>query len=703
MSGEPLVVSRAGVALIFVLLTVACGHRAAPRDPDLNVLLITIDTLRADALGAYGNATVETPWIDRLAKEGVRFDRAHAHSVVTLPSHASILSGRYPTVHGIRDNAGFRFPATLDTIATLLKARGYRTGAFVSAFPLDARFGLTRGFDVYDDSYGKAVEKTAFRMPERPGDQTVRAAMNWIAGPGKWFAWIHIYEPHFPYRPPEPFASRYKTAPYFGEVSAADAILGSVLGPILDQGAGGRTMVILTGDHGESLGEHGEMTHGLFAYEATLRIPLIIFQPRLLKPAVVDADVRHVDIVPTILDALGATPPPIDGKSVLELAGNARKESPPAYFEALSASLNRGWAPLQGVVRGPLKYIDLPIPELYDLASDPSESHNLAGSRPDAVRTLQNVLATMRADERGSPSAGGENAETRARLRSLGYVTGSGVAKTHFTEADDPKRLIDIDRRIDAIVTLYERGDLNGAIAVARDIVAQRPDMPVALTHLAFLYNEIGDHQAAIGAITRALDLNPAAKDVAALAGAYLTEGGRAREAVARLAPLVNEPNPDVDVLIGYGVALAASGRGSEALTTFERARALDPTNALPAIDAATVYLTAGDDSRAATAFGDALRIDPNAARAHNGLAIIAAKRGDYATAVAHWERALAIDPTDYQTLYNLGDVLVRTGRPDEARQYWERYVRTAPAALEGADIARVRQWLERRAKTPAR
>src|SRR5262249_43319258 len=161
-------------------------------------------------------------------------------------------------------------------------------------------FGLTRGFDVYDDSYGKAVEKTAFHMPERPGDQTVRAAMNWIAGPRKWFAWIHIYEPHFPYRPPEPFASRYQSAPYFGEVSVADAILGPVLGPILDQGAGGRTMVILTGDHGESLGEHGEMTHGLFAYEATLRIPLIIFQPRLLKPAVVDADVRHVDIVPTI-------------------------------------------------------------------------------------------------------------------------------------------------------------------------------------------------------------------------------------------------------------------------------------------------------------------------------------------------------------------------------------------------------------------
>jgi arylsulfatase A-like enzyme/Tfp pilus assembly protein PilF len=709
-------VARAALALILGFAAFACSHRAPARDPELNVLLITIDTLRADALGAYGNATVSTPSIDRLAREGVRFDHAHAHSVVTLPSHASILSGRYPMVHGVRDNAGFRFPSGMETLATLLKARGYRTGAFVSAFPLDARFGLTRGFDAYDDSYGKAVEKTAFHMPERPGSETVSAAMKWIGGPerdpsptrpllksNKWFAWIHVYEPHFPYRPPEPFASRYKTSPYLGEVSAADAILRPLLEPILDEGESGRTLVVLTADHGESLGEHGEMTHGLFAYEATLRIPLILFQPRLFAPRVVDSQVRHVDIVPTIIDAIGGPPPASDGRSVLDVARNAQQGTPAAYFEAMSASLNRGWAPLHGIIQGSLKYIDLPIAELYDLAADPAEAHNLAASRPGDVRTLQNVLASIRIDDRAPPGAAGEDAETRARLRSLGYVTGSAVRKTRFTEADDPKRLIDIDRRIDAIVTLYERGDLRGAIAAARDVVARRPDMPLALTHLAFLYNEVGDHQSAVAAITRALELNPAAKDVAALTGAYLTEAGRAREAVARLAAFADDPNPDVDVLIAYGVALAASGRSSEALTTFERARTLDPTNALPLIDTATVYLSGGDSRRAEAVFNEALRIDPNAARAHNGLAIVAAQRGDYATAVAHWQRALAIDPGDYQTLYNLGDVLVRTGRPEEARPYWERYVRTAPAALEARDIARVRQWLAHPSNTPPR
>jgi arylsulfatase A-like enzyme/Tfp pilus assembly protein PilF len=698
------------VVLLAAIAAAACGDRVAPRDPDLNVLLVTIDTLRADALGAYGNATVSTPWIDRLASEGVRFDHAHSHTVVTLPSHASILSGRYPTVHGVRDNAGFRFPSSIDTIATMLKARGYRTGAFVSAFPLDTRFGLSRGFDVYDDSYGKAVEKTAFHMPERPGRETVRAALDWIGAMSaastspKWFAWVHVYEPHFPYTPPEPFASRYKSAPYLGEVSAADAVLGPLLGPVLDQRENGRTLVVLTADHGESLGEHGEMTHGLFAYEATLHVPLILYQPRLLGRRVVDGDVRHVDIVPTILDGLGVTPlPATDGRSLLDIARNGRRAEPaPAYFESLSTSLNRGWAPLYGMMRGSLKYIDLPIPELYDLAADPGEAHNLVESRPDDARVLRGLLASVRAAARETAPTG-ESAETRARLRSLGYVTGAPVTKAKFTEADDPKRLVDIDRRIDAVVTLFEHGDLGGAIAAARDVVARRPDMPLALTHLAFLYNEAGDHQAAIAAITRAVELNPAARDAAALMGAYLTEGGRAHDAVARLSRYVDDPDVDVDVLIAYGVANAASGRPDEALKAFARARAVDPGNALPLIDTATVYLTAGDMRRAEAAFAEAVRIDPNAARAHNGLAIVAAKRGDYAAAITHWQRALAIDPADYETLYNLGDVLVRTGRPDEGRTYWEQYVRSAPAGVEAHDIARVRRWLASRQPVPSR
>src|SRR6185295_9037111 len=424
-------------------------HPPAParHDPGLSVLLVTVDTLRADALGSYGNATVATPWIDRLAAGGVRFAQAHAQNVVTLPSHANILSGRYPLAHGVRDNSGFRFPAGVDTLATILKRAGYRTGAFVSAFPLDSRFGLDRGFDIYDDRLGDPEASSAFMMQERPGPQTLAAAQAWRAAQGgaKTFLWLHLYEPHFPYEPPEPFASRYASSLYHGEVAYADSVLGPLLEPLLSAGKSGRTVVILTGDHGEGLGEHGEKTHGIFAYEATLHVPLIVYAPRLLRPRVVRAPVRHIDVLPTVLDALGLDAPAgLPGRSLLPVAAGHGESAVPSYFEALSASLNRGWAPLTGLRREHLKLIDLPIPELYDLEADPHETKNLAVSDPRRLEEIRGVLAGVRGADRGIARSE-ESAEARARLESLGYTSGSAARKAHYTEADDPKRLIDLD------------------------------------------------------------------------------------------------------------------------------------------------------------------------------------------------------------------------------------------------------------------
>jgi arylsulfatase A-like enzyme/Tfp pilus assembly protein PilF len=696
-------------AAVAVALVAGCRSPEIRREPGLNVLLITIDTLRADALGSYGNGNVSTPWLDRVAAGGVRFSRALAHTVVTLPSHANILSGRYPFRHGVRENSGFRFPGDLDTLATVLKAHGYRTGAFVSAFPLDVRFGLGRGFDVYDDRYGKGAERQAFREPERPGTATVAAALSWInqqSAPqstirspqrsSPWFAWVHLYEPHFPYAPPEPFATRYRDQPYLGEVAAVDAALAPLLTPIVELGAAGRTLVVITGDHGESLGDHGELTHGLFAYDATLRVPLIVYQPRLFPPRVVEDPVRHVDILPTVLDAVGIAPlAGLDGASLFSALETGRRAAAPSYFEALSASLNRGWAPLVGVASGSLKYIDLPIPELYDEASDPAESRNLAASRPAQLREMVALLAQLRAGDRGIARIP-ENAETRQRLRSLGYLAGSAATKSSYTEADDPKRLVGLDHETDELITRYQRGDLRGAIALGEDLVRRRPDMAVSLTHLAFLYNEAGDHASAARIASRALDLNPAAADVASLLAAYLTEAGRAEEAVARLKAYADAPQPDLDVLVAYGVALASSGRSGEALAAFERARAIDPTNGLPLANIGMAHLMAGDRDRASTAFTAALTIDPELARAHNGLGVIAAQRGALEEATMHWKRAIAVDPHDHQVLYNLGDVLIRLGRSAEARSYWERYLREAPEGLDEQDRRRVKAWLGR-------
>jgi arylsulfatase A-like enzyme len=367
------------------------------QEAGLNVVLITLDTLRADAVGSYGKNGDITPWIDRLAAAGARFTNAHAHNVVTLPSHANILSGRLPGDHGVRDNAGFRFPRDVETFATILKSQGYRTGAFVSAFPLESRFGLDRGFDVYDDRFADAA-RPAFLIQERSGRDTVARAVRWLDSQrdNRWFCWVHLYEPHFPYAAPEPFASRFANEPYYAEVAATDAFLAPLLEPILTAGRNGRTLVVLTSDHGEALGDHGEATHGVFAYEATLKVPLVFYQPRLLRPVVVDAAVQHVDILPTVLDALAlATPSGLSGRSLLPVIARDKDQatvSRATYFEALSATLNRRWAPLHGVIQDGTKYIDLPIPELYDLSSDLREQYNLEASQPARVEALRTLL-----------------------------------------------------------------------------------------------------------------------------------------------------------------------------------------------------------------------------------------------------------------------------------------------------------------------
>jgi len=669
------------------------------RDPGLSVLLVTIDTLRSDALGCYGRKGAETPWIDRLAEGGVRFEQAHAHNVVTLPSHSNLLSGRYPLEHGVRDNTGFRFPATQPTLATLLKAGGWQTGGFVSAFPLDSRFGLDRGFDVYDDRLGGTETTTAFLVPERKGTKTVAAARAWLekVRGQRFFAFVHLYEPHFPYLPPEPFASRFKSEPYHGEVAAADAALGPLLEPILAAGRASRTLVVLTSDHGESLGEHGEDTHGVFAYEATLHVPLIFYGPGLFSHRVVSTPVRHIDVVPTVLDALGlAIPKDLPGRSLLPLIDGRGAAPTESYLEALSSSLNRGWAPLHGVLdRDLMKYVDLPIPELYDLRHDPAERQNLAASRPGDLDRLRVLLGRVSTGDVGVGARVREEEATLERLRALGYIGGpEAVQKQRYTVGDDPKRLIEIDGRIRDVVTLYRAGDYDGALAICEENIRRRPTMLLSYLQLAYLQRMRGRLDLAVQAAKQAVDLQPLDSEAISLYGTYLTEAGRSREAVTFLGPYVRNTKADIDVLTALGMAQAAQGQRDEALATFARAREEDPSNAMVLVNAGTVYLMAGDRVRARQAFEAALDIDEEVARAHNGLGVIAAQEGHVDEAVERWKRAVTLNPQDYQTLFNLGTTLRKLRREAEARPYLEAYLKAAPVALEGRDMARVRSWL---------
>ena len=694
--------ARAGVPVIALVVALALGvtffrRGAVERDPGLSVLLITIDTLRADALGAYGGKAA-TPWIDRLAREGVRFDTAHAHNVVTLPSHANILSGQLPLVHGVRDNTGFRFPGEQQTLATRLKTLGFRTGAFVSAFVLDSRFGLDRGFDVYDDRTTGLETQSPFQVPDRRSDETVALAKAWIEAQGdaQFFAWVHLYDPHYPYRPPEPFASRFPGDPYHGEVSAADAALEPLLGPILNGPRKGKVLVVFTSDHGEGLGEHQETTHGVFAYESTLRVPLILWS-HTLRPRVMSAPVRHLDIVPTVLDALGQAPPSdLPGRSLLtSAAGEAATAS--SYFESLSASLNQGWAPLHGLFDGRLKYIDLPLPELYDLSTDPRELRNLVAVEPQALDRLKAGLARERANDRGS-KRGQEDAATLEKLRALGYLAASNAApaRDRYTAADDPKNLIEIDERNRQVVTLFNQGGvhLDEAIELVRKNLSERPDMSGANLQLAYLERLRGNLEGAVAAARRAVALKPMDSEAVALLGTYLTEWGRPKEALTYLEPYARVGAVNFDLLTALGLARSALSQWEPAREAFVAARNLDPGHGLASANLGVLELMAGNRQAARAALEHALELDPGIAKAQNTLGVMAAQEGRPAEAIERWKAAVALNNSDYQTLFNLASTLRSAGRLDEARSYFEAYLRVAPKALESRDIARVKAWL---------
>jgi arylsulfatase A-like enzyme/Tfp pilus assembly protein PilF len=610
-------------------------------NPDRNVLLVTIDTLRADALGAYGGRA-STPNLDALAAHGARFDFAHAHAVVTLVSHASMLTGRYPYEHGIRDNTGYRLPPNEPTAATLLKARGFSTGAFIGGFPLDHRFGLTPGFDIYDDRMTRSGPTGDVDERERPADAVVKSALDWInAQPGKWFAWVHVYDPHEPYQPPGEYATRFASDPYLGEVSWTDA----ALGPLFDRvrSLTRPTLIVVTGDHGESLGEHGERTHSLFAYEPTLHVPLIVAE---VDPAhrdantagtVIQTPVRHVDLLPTLLASAGA--PAADGlpgASLLETIAAGRGPERPSYFEAMSAAVTRGWAPLRGVLVGREKFIDLPIVEMYDLAADPKEANNVVNARSGRARVL---VETLKQFNVAPPArARQETADTIERLRSLGYIGGgTATVREKYTDADDPKRLVEIEQMLTRASDAVRQGRVDEAESVYKAIIAKRPDTEDAYRKLALVYWRTNRPRLAIDALETALRNGVTQSEVRNKLGQYLAETGQPGKAIALLE---GQTGDDPDALIALGNAYTLAGRLADGVRTFRRLIDLDPKNAVAYENLGATELQAKDFKGAEASLRKAIELDPDLAGAYTALGVTLASTGRKAEAIEAWKRA---------------------------------------------------------------
>ena len=664
---------------------------------DRNVLLVTIDTLRADALGSYGGRAI-TPNLDRLAQHGARFTFAHSHAVVTLPSHASILTGRYPYEHGIRDNTGYRLPETQATAATRLKARGFATGAFIGGFPLDRRFGLGVGFDIYDDNLDSSTNRSAKRANneddrERRADAVVASALEWIGRQsGKWFVWVHVYDPHVTYDPPDEWKTRFPSDPYLGEVSFTDSALGVLFDRLSTQAR--PTIAVVTADHGEGLGDHGELTHGVFAYESVLKVPLIVSEIGARAPAstrtgvVVDELARHVDLLPTLLQAVSApADASLPGSSLRDAIAGSRTADRPSYFESMTPTLARGWAPLRGVLVGREKLIDLPIAELYDLATDSAEQRNLFASKTDRVPVMLNVLKTFNVAPPGRPQK--ETPETLERLRSLGYIGGgSATLREEYTDRDDPKRLIELEQTMTRAGDAFRLGRSPEAIEMYKSVIAKRADTEDAYRKLALVYWRSGRAADAIATLETALRNGVTQSEVRIKLGQYLAESGQPGKAVALLA---GDTGDDPDALVALGNAYQLAGQPAAAIKTFQRLLEIDPKNGLAWENIGTSQLQTGQAAAAESSLRRAIELDKSLAGAYTALGVVLAGTNRKSEAIDAWKNAVAQDATELNALYNLTINLAAAGRRDEATMYGERFIAAAPQTMQ-ADVGVIKR-----------
>lgn len=662
--------------LIIAIPLLFPGAAASPASP-FNVLLVTVDTLRYDRVGILDPRHVKTPNMDALAARSLVFTRAFAHNPVTLPSHANILTGATSLYHGISDNTGFKLDKRFLTLPQHLRRSGYKTAAFVGAFPLDSRFGLDQGFDLYDDYYGTRNEREFFFV-ERPAAKVIAPAMAWIgAQRGQWFAWVHLFDPHQPYLPPSPFKEEYADDPYSGEVAYVDAQLGVLFDFLRGRRLMEKTVIVLTADHGEALGEKGEDTHSYFAYNNTIHVPLFVEIPGR-KPGTIAGNVCHADIFPTLCAALGLkVPPQVQGESLLDITAAGGRRAKEIYFESMTAYLNRDWAPLRGLISDDTKFIDLPIKEVYDLGKDMGEEHNLAsGSKIGPLKDTLNRLIRKLTNPRAAVREDRVDPETKKRLASLGYIAEnrSGKRQRQYTEKDDLKTLLPLQSRLLDAVAQFQDGDFPGAAKTLQGVIAASPSFILAYTHLASMNKEMGKPQAAVQVLEQGLETNPGNTSLLSKLGIVLADSGEWRRAIPILEQCVAREDFDPEKFNFLGIAYYQGGDFPRALKNYARALELDRNNAAVYSNIGGVYLGLFSRSRkeqdlaqAERNFKKALEIDPRLFSAWNGLGIICKKTGRNADAIANWRKALEIKPDFDLALINLGITLLEDGRAKEA------------------------------------
>jgi arylsulfatase A-like enzyme/Flp pilus assembly protein TadD len=696
------------------LLVAGCNRiqaeRGARRGP--SVLLVTIDTLRADHVGAYGSPRAKTPTLDALAARGVRFERASATVPLTLPSHTSILTGLYPPHHGVRHNAIFRAGPELETLAERFRAAGYATGAVLGAAVLDREFGLDQGFDVYDDAIPEH-RSGGSGFHERTAREVSDAALAFLAEQrGPVFLWLHYYDPHTAYRPPPKFLAEAGGDTYAGEIAYVDAELGRVIEALRASGRLDDTLVSVTADHGEGLGEHGEATHTYLVYESVLHVPWIVSGPGVPAGRTVARVVSNAAVAPTLLELAALSPlPNADAPSAVPLwQPDAPQSGGVAYAESLAGQLDFGSAPIYALRDGSDKLIDAGARELYDLAADPRELRDR--SREDGARAerLAAQLGALRAGERALARSEIDPA-LRAQIEALGYV----VPRGEDAPAAEPVDIRAVASIYSEMLERYARGDAAGAERIARDLVARIPTSVRAHEFLAHLYLERGRPADALPHALATTRLQPEVANYHAMLGAVHLKLGDAGAAVRAFAAAAALDEASARAQIGLMWRMKAGGSAADAERAAERALALDRDapatwdavgesweSLSEAARAQATYARAAErfpreprfamrlaiaavrdgDAQAAqrwlAAAGEAAR-DPRLA---SRLAIAYAARGEYAQAEPILRELVQRDPASPARVY-LARLLRETGRAEEAEQ-----ILRGPAAPPAAPAA---------------
>ncbi len=687
-------VRRISAACALLALVSTCAPQSQKLESgalrDWNLLLVTIDTLRWDRVGAYGNTNSLTPNLDRLASEGIRFETAYTSAPLTLPAHVSLFTGVSPPLHGVRDNGTFRFAGNVPTLAGILRNQGYGTGAFVGAFVLDARFGLDRDFDEYDDRYRE--------LAERKAEAVMEPAVEWIDQRGsdeRWFAWIHFFDPHTPYDAPARYATDHD--PYDAEIAYSDEVLGQLVNHLNEKGRLERTLVVVTSDHGESLGDHGERTHGVFAYDSTLRVPLVFWSSPHLSPKRVESPVRLIDLAPTLMDLFGLPiPQSCEGSSLVDVVNGDSTDIPPVYFEAMNAHLARNWAPLTGVVVDGYKFIDLPIPELYDLGHDPEEQENLYGQQAERARALKAQLDRLQ--DAHAPMSQTETrrsltATERSLLESLGYVrAGLQPQKREYSTRDDPKMLMASANRLEDAQKMFRDGETDRGMIGTRRIIEEHPDYSSAYVVLASMLRSTGRTDEAVALLQQAQTANDRDPSLAVTLGVQLQEAGKLAEAAGVLEKLVASHPEYLDARSVLGTTYVLMGRNSAAREAFLTVLELDPTASNAYENLGILAIRQGRPNEAVTHLERAVELDPRLASAYSSLGLAKAQAGDSPGAVEAWKSSLELDPSRVDVLFNLGMHLVSSDRREEATAYLVRFVQEAPKTRYAAQVQRARR-----------